>query len=144
KPFPVHGDEHVAADPVLTWVPAQTATSHQLYFGTDPHAIENATPKSPEFKGNLNSATFVTKGLNHFDTYYWRVDEVRGKKGKIVTKGEVWRFKVRFLAFLGAEGYGRFARCGWGGRVIEVSSLEDYDTGKVDPIIRGSVRAPVE
>ncbi len=48
------------------------------------------------------------------------------------------------LAFPTAEGYGRFAKGGRGGRVIEVTNLEDYDPTKSEAIIPGSFRAVVE
>ncbi|KAF2758992.1 pectin lyase-like protein [Pseudovirgaria hyperparasitica] len=37
-------------------------------------------------------------------------------------------FRPRQLAFAGAEGWGRFARGGRGGRVVKVTSLDDYAT----------------
>ncbi|MEI6193756.1 MAG: hypothetical protein WCS42_05440, partial [Verrucomicrobiota bacterium] len=43
-----------------------------------------------------------------------------------------------------AEGYGRFSRGGRGGHVIEVTNLEDYDPGKGEAVIPGSLRAAVE
>src|SRR5450759_2425108 len=48
------------------------------------------------------------------------------------------------LAFPTAEGYGRFARGGRGGRVIEVTNLDDYDPTKGEAVIPGSFRAAVE
>ncbi len=51
--------------------------------------------------------------------------------------------KPQPLAFPGAEGYGRFATGGRGGRVIEVTNLQDYDP-KTEPAIPGSLRAAIE
>lgn len=45
-------------------------------------------------------------------------------------------------AFPGAEGYGALARGGRGGRVILVTTLEDYDPEK-DEVIPGSLRAAI-
>jgi hypothetical protein len=47
-------------------------------------------------------------------------------------------------AFPTAEGYGRFARGGRGGRVIEVTNLDDYDPVEGEAVIPGSFRAAVE
>ncbi|HWC59600.1 MAG TPA: thrombospondin type 3 repeat-containing protein [Verrucomicrobiae bacterium] len=141
KPQPANDDEHWPNESPLTWTASASATGHQFYFGTDSNAVANATPKSPEFKGNLNTASYALPALDQMQTYFWRVDEVTGGAS---TKGEVWRFRTRALAFPTAEGYGRFARGGRGGRVIEVTNLQDYDQAKGEAVIPGSLRAAVE
>ena len=130
RPSPANDDEHTAENPALTWRPARGSVSHLLYFGTDAHAVAGATQSSPEFKGVLSEATFPTGGLSHFDTYFWRVDEVH-PGADAPTRGDVWRFCTRFLAFPTAEGYGRFARGGRDGRVIEVTNLDDSGAGSL-------------
>ena len=142
KPSPANDDEHWPNESALSWTAPATAVSHQLYFGTDSNAVVAATPSSPEFKGSRTSASYTLPQLDPAQNYFWRVDEV--DSAKQVTRGEVWRFRVRALAFPTAEGYGRFARGGRGGRVIEVTNLEDYNSGKGDAVIPGSFRAAVE
>ena len=140
KPSPANDDEHWPNEVALTWTDLATAVSHQFYFGADSNAIVAATPTSPEFKGNLTATSFPVPTLDAMQNNFWRVDEVDAA-GKI-TRGEIWRFRVRHLAFPTAEGYGRFALGGRGGRVIEVTSLEDYRSGEIP--IPGSFRAAVE
>lgn len=154
-PSPADGDYHVAGNLdtpapgsegkgaiTLAWTAAVAAVSHDVYFGTDAAAVAAATRASPQFKGNQTRTTFDVAGLNSSLTYYWRVDEVTAA-GNTIT-GSVWSFRVRHLAFPGAEGYGRFARGGRGGRVIEVTNLLDYDTAAGDAPIAGSYRAAIE
>ena len=143
KPSPVNEDEHWPNESALTWTAPATATAHQLYFGADASAIMSATPSSPEFKGSLSSASYPLPLLDQMQTYYWRVDEINGTNAAPV-KGEVWRFRTRALAFPTAEGYGRFARGGRGGRILEVTNLADYNPGKGEAVIPGSFRAAVE
>ncbi|MEA3188208.1 MAG: hypothetical protein QOD99_2038, partial [Chthoniobacter sp.] len=142
SPSPTNDDEHAVETTRLTWRPSKGAVSHHLYLGTNAEAVADATQESLEFKGSFKEPAFAPKGLNHLDGYYWRVDEVDDKQ--TVSKGEVWHFGIRHLAFPSAEGYGRFARGGRGGRVIEVRTLEDYDTAKGDAVIPGSLREAVE
>jgi hypothetical protein len=140
EPSPGNDDEHWPGESALTWIPPTNAVSHQFYFGTDSNAVVNATASSPEFKGNLTVANFLIPNLNAMRNYFWRVDEVDAQKN--VTRGEIWHFRVRHLAFPTAEGYGRFAIGGRGGSVIEVTNLEDYKPGETP--IPGSLRAAVE
>jgi hypothetical protein len=140
EPSPMNDDEHWPNESVLTWVSPAGAVAHQFYFGTDSNAVVNATPDSPEFKGNLATTTYALPKLDSMQNYFWRVDETGPDKK--VARGEIWHFRVRHLAFPTAEGYGRFAIGGRGGRVIEVTNLEDYAPGQTP--IPGSLRAAVE
>ena len=143
KPSPANDDEHVPNESNLEWTAPVGATAHELYFGTDSNAVATANARSPEHKASLKSPHYALPGLNHMQSYFWRVDEIHGADAKPF-KGEVWRFRIRHPAFPTAEGYGRFALGGRGGRVIEVTNLEDYDPAKGDSVIPGSFRAAVE
>ena len=99
KPTPTDSDEHALENPVSRWRSAKGAAAHRVYFGASAEAVEKAMPESPECKGVYAIPAFETAEFapSHMQTWYWRVDEIDAQKE--VTKGRVWSFRPRHLAF---------------------------------------------
>ncbi len=89
---PAYGAEDVQMNATLSWTPADSAASHQLYLGTDKDAVRNAGPGSPEDKGSkaLGAESHDPGLLDADTTYYWRVDEVDAQGN--TAKGPIWIF----------------------------------------------------
>jgi hypothetical protein len=88
---PVNGATSVQINATLNWTPATTATSHNVYFGTDKEAVKDATTASPEYKGSKakGSESYDPGKLAWYSPYYWRVDAAYNTG---TVKGLVWSF----------------------------------------------------
>ena len=91
NPQPANRAVDVQINATLTWAAADNATSHELYFGADADAVNNATTASPEYIGPmaLGAESHDPGGLAWDSGYAWRVDEVYPDK---TVKGLVWTF----------------------------------------------------
>lgn len=158
NPSPADGDEHVFAQndmpaagqaaggqTQLSWQASEYAVFQDVYFGTSPADVSEATVATTEiYRGRQGAdvATWNALQLDSKETYYWRVDTV--KTDGSITKGNIWSFRVRRTAFATAQGYGRFARGGRFGRVYEVTTLADYNPDTGEAVIDGSLRRGIE
>ncbi len=94
----------------LTWSPGDMAMQHDVYFGTDEDAVEDADTGSSEYKGRQDGTTYPLGGLVQFASgpYYWRVDEINSDG--TTTKGRVWNFEIGdFLLIDDMEDYNNFS-----------------------------------
>ncbi len=92
SPKPSYKATDVAMNAMLSWAPADSVASHQLYFGSDEAAVRSAETGSPEYIGpKALGAEIYDPGLLEPDTtYYWRVDEVDDQGN--TSKGPLWIF----------------------------------------------------
>jgi hypothetical protein len=145
SPYPEFNNWHVDGDSGevrLEWMAPESAQSHRVYFvraDSIKAAREALLSEKPDDNLHVASVadpvhTVKVDAYNSQVFYAWRVDTVDAAGD--VTMGDVWLFRVRQIAFPGAEGYGRFAVGGRGGRVLKVTHLGDSGPG--------SFRAAVE
>jgi hypothetical protein len=106
---PANGATDVKMTATLSWTPADSAASHELYFGTEKDVVRNADKNSLEYKGPkaLGAESYDPGKLAWYATYYWRVDEVDSLGG--LSKGPLWSFTTADF--------------------ISVDDFEDYDIG---------------
>ncbi len=80
----------------LTWNAGDSASSHEVYFGTDEDAVANADTSDTTgiYRGRQNSTSFTAADGVEWGggPYYWRVDE--NNADGTVTEGNVWSFTV--------------------------------------------------
>ncbi len=100
SPNPANGAEDVSQTPVLTWVPGVFADTHEVFFGTDPAALEL------KGSGNLGEESYEPGQLEWNTTYYWRIDEANNADTDSPWTGPLWSFTTaNFLIIDDMESY---------------------------------------
>ncbi len=109
SPVPANGATDVKMTASLSWTAADSAASHEVYFGKDKDAVRNADKNSQEYKGSkaLGDESYDPGKLAWYATYYWRVDEVDNLGDSL--KGPVWSLTTADF--------------------ITIDDFEDYDIG---------------
>jgi hypothetical protein len=105
-PQPAYNATDIAMNATLSWTPADSAASHEIYFGTDKDAVRSADAGSPEYKGAvaLGAESYDPGLLDAETTYYWRVDEVDAQGN--TSAGPIWIFTTgTFLLVEDFESY---------------------------------------
>ena len=108
SPSPANGAENVKQTPTLMWTAGDDAVSHNVYFGTDAQAVQDADATSPEYKGSTDvGSENLDPGQLEWDTqYFWRIDAVNDVAAGSPWEGEVWNFKTaNFLVIDDFEDY---------------------------------------
>ena len=95
----------------LSWSPGDNASQHDVYFGTDKDAVDNADASDTTgiYRGRQGVISYnPPEGVEWGGgPYYWRIDEYN--TDGTISIGRVWRFTV--ADFIG------------------IDDFEDYDTG---------------
>jgi hypothetical protein len=101
-PSPADGATDVPRDVVLSWVPVEAASRHDIYFGTDAQAVAGAdiSDTTGIYRGRVITGSYSpAETLVFGETYYWRVDEVSAPPDNAVLKGNIWSFTVELFVY---------------------------------------------
>jgi hypothetical protein len=95
-PSPADGQTISSGHVRLSWLPGETASTHDVYLGTNLQDVSAA-----DIRNSLGTLVSLNQDVSTLDvegliqagqTYYWRVDEVTAAPDYVVSKGIVWSF----------------------------------------------------
>jgi hypothetical protein len=122
----------------LSWLPGDNAAEHDVYFGVDRDAVDNADESDTTgiYRGRQTSTSYTPpEGVDWGGgPYYWRIDEYNTDSS--VTKGRLWQFTVAdFILIEDFESYNDYDPDVEGSNRIYLTWLDGYD----NPSENGSV-----
>jgi len=97
KPAPADDAEDLCENVVLSWTPGDYADEHDVYFGTDEQAVEDATTASAQHISRQEPNSYNVGVLAPGTAYYWRIDEVNDNVWAppgSPWKGQVWQLTI--------------------------------------------------
>jgi hypothetical protein len=137
NPIPANGSipDVLQAVP-LRWSPGETAAQHDVYFGTDAAAVEqaDAADTSGIYRGRQDPNTYTpAEDLEWGRTYYWRIDEVGADA--TISKGRLWSFTtLNYLVVDDFESYNDINPDQPGSKRIYTIWIDGFD----NPTVNGS------
>jgi hypothetical protein len=81
-PDPADGQTDIPLDQNLSWIAGQSATAHNVYFGTNQSSL-------PLVSSAQMATSYDPGTLTSTITYYWQVNEITGSG---TVQGNMWRF----------------------------------------------------
>jgi hypothetical protein len=122
NPYPPDSMKFIDTDVELSWIAKWNAAMFNVYFGTDPEQVANATGASPS--GRM---THDPGKLEPDTTYYWRVDSFDGIEWRT---GNLWNFTTTKP---GGGLVGEYSNYGGGVPNPPESPFENVTMTRIDP-----------
>jgi len=145
NPYPTDNATDVTQTPILTWSPGTFGASHDIYFGADKEAVQNADTGSPEYKGSgsLGSESFDPGQLEWNTTYYWRIIEANDTNPDSPWTGPLWSFTTaNFLIIDDFESYNDLDPADPQSNRIFNAWIDGFDNPSVNGSVVGHANPP--
>jgi hypothetical protein len=129
----------------LTWSPGENAAQHDVYFGTDKDALDNADASDATgiYRGRQTAASYSPSEPLELGTgpYYWRIDEYN--TDATVSTGNIWSFTVgNFLIVDDFESYNDIPEGEPGSNRIYLTWADGFDNPAVNGAVIGYLDVP--
>jgi hypothetical protein len=119
----------------LSWVPGDNAVEHDVYFGINAAAVEDANTLTADiYRGRQDANTYtIPEALDWNQTYYWRIDEYNSDG--TIGIGRLWRFTIEdYVVVEDFEAYNDLNEDEEGSNRIYLTWMDGY----ANPSVNGS------